>query len=78
MAKLTACSQKCLVRFHSRGGLGLQEGLLLSPEGVNSVVRAKLLRCHLQRLGYTCRIMPVFDKREIVAYVLQVELPMPR
>mmetsp|Transcript_31670 Transcript_31670/g.73970 ORF Transcript_31670/g.73970 Transcript_31670/m.73970 type:complete len:285 (-) Transcript_31670:83-937(-) len=46
--------------------------------GVNSVVRAKLLRCHLQRLGYTCRIVPVFDKREVAAYVLQVELPMPQ
>lgn len=45
--------------------------------GVNSVLRAKLLRCHLQRLGYTCRIVPVFDKKEVSAYVLQVELPTP-
>lgn len=45
--------------------------------GVNSVMRAKLLRCHLQRLGYTCRIVPLFDKKEVSAYVLQVELPTP-
>lgn len=45
--------------------------------GVNSVIRAKLLRCHLQRLGYSCRILPLMDKKEVSAYVLQVELPMP-
>lgn len=45
--------------------------------GVNSVLRTKLLRCHLQRLGYTCRIVPVLDKKEVSAYVLQVELPIP-
>lgn len=45
--------------------------------GVNSVLRAKLLRCHLQRLGFCCRVVPVFDKKEVAAYVLQVELPIP-
>lgn len=45
--------------------------------GVNSALRAKLLRCHLQRLGYACRIVSVHDKRDIAAYVLQVELPIP-
>lgn len=45
--------------------------------GVNSVLRAKLLRCHLQRLGYMCRIVPIYDKRDISAYVMQVELPIP-
>lgn len=45
--------------------------------GVNSVLRAKLLRCHLQRLGYGCRIVPLLDKKEVCAYVLQVEMPMP-
>jgi len=45
--------------------------------GVNSVLRAKLLRCHLQRLGYACQIVPVYDKKEVTAYVLQVEIPIP-
>lgn len=45
--------------------------------GVNSVLRMKLLRCHLQRLGYVCRIVPLLDKKEVSAYVMQVELPMP-
>lgn len=45
--------------------------------GVNSVLRTKLLRCHLQRLGYTCSIVPVLDKKDVSAYVLQVELPIP-
>lgn len=46
--------------------------------GVNSVLRAKLLRCHLQRLGFCCRIVPMLDKKDVVAYVLQVELPIPQ
>mmetsp|Transcript_55268 Transcript_55268/g.140138 ORF Transcript_55268/g.140138 Transcript_55268/m.140138 type:complete len:289 (-) Transcript_55268:89-955(-) len=46
-------------------------------QGLNSVLRAKLLRCHLQRLGYSCRIVSRYDKKEICAYYLQVELPMP-
>jgi hypothetical protein len=45
--------------------------------GVNSVLRAKLLRYHLQRLGYICQIVPVLDKKDISAYVLQVEIPFP-
>lgn len=45
--------------------------------GVNSVLRMKLLRCHLQRLGYVCRIVPLLDKKEVSAYVMQVELPIP-
>jgi len=45
--------------------------------GVNTVARVKLLRCHLQRLGYTCRIVPILDKEEVSAYILQVELPIP-
>lgn len=45
--------------------------------GVNSVMRMKLLRCHLQRLGYLCRIVPLYDKKDVSAYVMQVELPMP-
>merc|ERR1711879_70889 len=31
-------------------------------QGLNSVLRAKLLRSHLQRLGYNCRIVPHYDK----------------
>jgi len=46
-------------------------------QGLNSVLRAKLLRSHLQRLGYNCRIAPVYDKKEVSAYILQVELPIP-
>lgn len=46
--------------------------------GVNSILRAKLLRCHLQRLGFCCRIVSVLDKKEVVSYVLQVELPIPQ
>lgn len=46
--------------------------------GVNSNLRAKLLLCHLQRLGYTCRIVPMLDKQEVSAYVLELELPMPK
>lgn len=45
--------------------------------GVNSVLRTKLLRVHLERLGYVCRIVPLLDKKEVSAYVMQVELPMP-
>jgi len=45
--------------------------------GVNSVLRAKLLRWHLQRLGYDCRILPLMDRRDVSAYVLQVDLPAP-
>merc|ERR1719359_1820029 len=45
--------------------------------GINSVLRMKFLRCHLQRLGYVCRIVPLLDKKEISAYVMQVELPIP-
>lgn len=43
--------------------------------GVNSVLRAKLLKGQLQRLGYIANIQPVFDKKTISAIVLQVELP---
>lgn len=45
--------------------------------GVNSVLRAKLLRCHLLRLGYSCQIVPVHDRQEASAYFLQVALPFP-
>lgn len=45
--------------------------------GVNSVLRTKLLRVHLERLGYVCRIVPLLDKKEVSGYVMQVELPMP-
>ena len=44
--------------------------------GVNHVLRAKLLKCRLERLGYRCRVEAILDKnKEPHSYCLQVELP---